>query len=391
MYLLCLINNIAFAKCVSDSNDKGRMLKRFLIPIVFLLAGCWPVFLAGQQSGRAYEFLGLPFTARVTAMGGYAAPDFDHDLGAALIYPALLRPEVSTHLSLNFVDYFGDINYGTVAFAKNFERIGTFSASLQYIDYGAFTEADETGQTFGQFGAGEYSFMIGWGRPLNERFSIGSNIKTIYSSLYEYFSWGLAADVSVTYLDPERLVAAGLVARNIGRQVAHFRENNSEALPFDLVFGISKKLANAPLRFSFVAHNLHRYDLTYQSPIALPGQTYWGNENGQTASERVSEIADQFLRHMVFGAEFIPSPNFAFRLGYNYRRRQEMKVDTRMSTVGFSWGFGVKIARFQLNYGRSNYHLAGAPNHISISTSISDLFNFGASVPSQPEFHENRN
>lgn len=360
------------------------MPKKYFIALLVLMA-LLPAHLFSQQSGRAYEFLALPVSARVTALGGYAAPDLDNDLDPALIFPSLLRPEVSTHLSLNFVDYFGDINYGTVAFAKSFERIGTFSAALQYIDYGVFTEADETGETYGQFGAGEYSFGIGWGRPLNERYAIGANIKTIYSSLYEYYSWGLAADVSVTYMNPENQLAAGLVARNIGRQVAHYRENNSESLPFDLVFGVSKKLLNAPLRFSFVAHNLHRFDLTYESPISLPGQEYWGSEPGQTASERVSNFSDKLMRHMVVGVEFLPSQNFAFRMGYNYRRRQEMKVDSRMSTVGFSWGFGVKIARFQLNYGRSNYHLAGAPNHISISTSINDLFNFAGSVPSQPE------
>ena len=368
-----------------------QMLRETILLLLIIVAGLWPGSVFAQQSGRAYEFLGLPVSAKVTAIGGYAVPSFDNDIDAALVFPSLLRPEVSTHLSLNFVDYFGDINYGTVAFAKDFHNLGTFSASLQYIDYGVFTEADETGETYGNFGAGEYSFMIGWGRPLTERFAIGSNLKTVYSSLYEYYSWGVAADVSLTYLDPENLIAAGLVARNIGRQIAHYRQNNSEALPFDLVFGISKKLANAPLRFSFVAHNLHHYDLTYQSPIALPGQAYWGYESGETASERVSKVADKLLRHMIFGAEFIPSQNFSFRLGYNYRRRQEMKIDSRMSTVGFSWGFGVKISRFQLNYGRSNYHLAGAPNHISISTSLSDLFNFGASIPSQPEFHENRN
>ena len=361
------------------------MLKKgkFLLVFVFLLL---PVLLAAQQSGRAYEFLGLPVSARVTALGGYPVPDLDPDLGAALFYPSLLRPEVSNHLSLNFVDYFGDINYGTVAFARTFEKPGTFSLALQYIDYGVFTEADETGQTFGQFRAGEYSLMAGWARPLNERISLGSNIKLIYSSLEAYYSWGVAADVSVTYNNPDRLLAMGLVARNIGRQVIHYRENNSESLPFDLVFGISKKLANAPLRFSFAAHNLHRFDLTYISPIQLPGQNYWEEEdNTQTASERVSDFSDKIMRHMVVGMEFIPGKNFAFRIGYNYRRRQEMKIDTRMSTVGFSWGFGVKVSRFQLNYGRSNYHLAGAPNHISISTSFSDLFNPGGSLPSQPD------
>ncbi len=385
----CLLNNKPLEKGVLINNHFAPMLtkRKSLFVIVIMLL---PVMVIAQQSVRAYEFLGLPVTARVTALGGYPAPDLDPDLGAALFYPSLLRSEVSNHLSLNFVDYFGDINYGTVAFARTFEKPGTFSASLQYIDYGVFTQADETGQTYGQFGAGEYSFMLGWARPLNDRFSIGSNLKLIYSSLEEYYSWGVAADVAVSYTNPGRLLAMGLVARNIGRQVVHYRENNSENLPFDLVIGISKKLANAPLRFTFAAHNLHRFDLTYVSPIQLPGQSYWGEEdNTQTASERVGDFSDKVMRHMVLGMEFIPGKNFAFRFGYNYRRRQEMKIDTRMSTVGFSWGFGVKISRFELNYGRSNYHLAGAPNHISISTSFSDLFNPGGSVPSLPDQNAN--
>ena len=337
-----------------------------------------------QQSGRAFEFLGLPATARITALGGYAIPDMEQDLGMALTYPSLLTPGMTNHLSLNFVDYFGDINYGTVGFSRHFSPLGTFSMALNYVDYGTFTEADETGEIHGSFTAGDYSLMIGWGRPLNEHFSIGSNLKTVYSSYYDYYSMGLAVDISLSYLNPESNLAAGLVARNIGRQLVHYRRGNREALPFDLMIGVSQKLANAPFRLSLVGHNLHRYDLTYQRAITLPGQTFLDAPDERTTQDKLSEIGDNLMRHVVLGLEFIPSRNFNFRLGYNYRRRQEMKVDTRLSTVGFSWGFGVKVSRFHLNYGRSNYHLAGAPNHISISTSLNDLFHRPEALPEQP-------
>lgn len=350
---------------------------------MLLLSGLGPVagVWAQMQSGRVYEFLTLPATARITAMGGYGFPDLDTDLGMALMYPSLMRPEMSHHLNMNFVDYFGDINYGTVAFARNFSKLGPLSGSVQYINYGRFTEADETGETHGEFGAGEYSFMIGWGRQLSEHLFIGSNLKSIHSFYNEYSAWGMAVDVSMAYLNQERHLATSLVARNIGLQIKKFRNGNSESLPFDLVFGASKKLANAPIRLSFVAHNLHRFDLTYPSSaetIIIPGQS---PPDKETFGEKLSDTGDKLLRHAIFGLEFIPGKTFNVRVGYNYRRRQEMKVNTRMSTVGFSWGFGIRISRFHLNYGRSNYHLAGAPNHISISTSLSELFHRPEQIP----------
>ncbi|MFP4691793.1 MAG: type IX secretion system protein PorQ [Bacteroidales bacterium] len=330
---------------------------------------------AQRQSGRVYEFLGLSSTARITASGGHAFPALDNDPGMALHIPALLNREMDNHLSLNFVDYFDDINYGTVAFTRFFEGLGQFSGSLQYINYGSFVEANHTGQVTGQFSAGEYSFQVGWGRPLSENFSIGSNMKLIYSSFHDYSSFGVAVDVSVAYFNPEQQLAASLVARNAGRQLTYYHDGSREPLPFDLVLGVSKELANAPFRFSLVANNLHNYNLTYDSPVLLPGMfDNQQEEEDKGVNEQIGDLGDNLMRHLVAGVEFIPGENFTFRIGYNYRRRQEMKVDTRLSTVGFSWGFGMQISRFRINYGRSNYHLAGAPNHLSVSTSLQDLF-----------------
>ncbi len=349
-----------------------------LLKRLFLAATCFliisSVHLYGQQqSGRVYEFLNLPATARVTALGGYAFPTLDKDLGMALFYPAMLTQDINNHISLNFVDYFDDINYGTVAFAQYFEGLGQFSGALSYIDYGSFVEANESGDIIGRFTAGEYSLQIGWGRQLTDRLMLGSNLKLIYSSFYDYDSMGMAVDLSMAYINPDQLLTAAIVARNIGRQITYYHGNNREPLPFDLALGVSKKLQNAPFQFSLVANNLHNYNLVYDSPLLLPDH-FNTDDDSQTFQERVSDFGDNLMRHLTLGVEFQPLQSFSFRMGYNYRRRQEMKVDSRLSTVGFSWGFGIQISRFQLQYGRSNYHLAGAPNHISISTSLQDLF-----------------
>ena len=75
---------------------------------------------------------------------------------------------------------------------------------------------------------------------------------------------------------------------------------------------------------------------------------------------------------MVLGIELLPSPNFTIRAGYNHQIRQELKLDSKMSTVGFSWGFGVRISRFQFSYGSARYHLAGSSNLISVAINLND-------------------
>lgn len=348
-----------------------NILRQFRYRCILMVLLC-PLALWGQ-SGRVYEFLNLPATARTTALGGYAAPTLDKELGNALYYPALLSQNLHNELSLNFADYFGDINFGTVAFARQFQRTGNMQFALKYISYGRFTETDETGQVLGSFSASEYAFTGGWGRSLNEHFSIGSNLSLISSVFENYSSLGIAVDVSVAYLNPGKHLASALVIKNIGRQLSTYQDGNRENLPLDVVIGVSKKLANAPLRFSFVAHNLQQLDLSYPDPISRP-EPQNNLRQEKTAQERFDDFTDQLFRHLVVGMEFIPTRNFAFNLGYNYRRRQEMKVDTRLSTVGISWGMAVQVSHFKFQYGRSNYHLAGAPNHISVSTSLDRLF-----------------
>jgi hypothetical protein len=89
--------------------------------------------------------------------------------------------------------------------------------------------------------------------------------------------------------------------------------------------------------------------------------------------KKFGKFLDKGMRHVVVGGELSPSRNFSLRLGFNYQRRKELKVDSKLSTVGICWGFGFRIKQFNLSYSRARYHLAGSPNNITISTNISDF------------------
>jgi hypothetical protein len=339
--------------------------------IVFLLFSVLQT--TGQVGGNnTFEFLNLPASARIAALGDNYAASKDGDITLSLTNPSLINPDINNNLSLSFIDYFSDINYGFAMYGNTFNKVGSFVGTVQFIDYGTFTYADETGQPSGTFGASEYALNIGWGRELDSSFSIGANFKTIFSSLESYQSWGLGVDVAGSYHHAKSQLTLSLIARNIGMQLSTYYGSERAPLPFELGFGLSKRLKHLPFRYFINYNNIQKWDLTYVDPND-PDQydPFTGEPKSQSG---IADFADKFMRHIVVGGELVIAKVIALRLGYNYQRRQELKLNDKAGMVGFSWGVGLDIKRFNISYGRSTYHLAGSPNYFTLTTDLNELF-----------------
>lgn len=351
-----------------------RLYPVLLIISIFFLSSTSALAQIGGSS--TYRFLNLPNSPRVAALGGNFVAISDNDLAAGLNNPSLINKEMHNGLSLNFVDYFADINYGFASYSRTFEKAGSFAASMQYLNYGKFTYADETGildENAGEFTGNELALVLGWGRRLDSLFSIGANLKAISSSLETYNSFGMAVDVAGSYHARSGFTAS-LIARNIGRQLSTYTPDNVEPLPFEIQFGLSKKLKHLPFRYSVLLTNLQKWDLTYVDPAENTVDPFTGEVKTKS---KAGEFADKAMRHVVIGGEFLPTRNFSIRLGYNYQRRQEMKVESKRSTVGFSYGFGFRVSKFNFSYARSAFHLAGSPNFLSIAFNLGDFASKG--------------
>lgn len=325
--------------------------------------------LQAQTGGRGvYSFADAPVSARIAALGGLAIPVDDGDISLGLFNPALINEKSHNQLSLSYVDFFSDINYGSVIYGRSFERLGNFSAGLQYYNYGTFDYADEGGQRDGQFSAADYVFVLGWGRQLDSNFSIGANAKFLGSDYESYSSFGLAVDVAGTYKTKSGWLFA-LTARNIGRELKSFLPSDGYAMPFSMQFGVSKRLDHVPFRIIMMYDRIEKWDLTFESTLNNSGtDPVTGEIKEQKGAEK---FADQLMRHIVVGGEFYIGKNLVLRGSYNYGRRKEMIIPDKLGTVGFSWGMGVRISKFNINYSRSAYHVIGSPNYLTISTNLS--------------------
>lgn len=327
--------------------------------------------LSAQIGGNStYEFLDLASPARVVALGGTLISVKDNDLNLSFQNPSLLDSTMHNSLSLSYVDYLSDIQYGYAAYSRTYKTIGSFSAGMQFMDYGKFTSAEVTGEITGQFSAAEYALNLSYARPINSLFSFGGTLKTIYSQFSDYTSFGNAIDIGAIYCGTKQLSSAGLMIKNIGRQWKSYNEE-TEPLPFEVQLGFSRKIPHAPFRFNFTATHLEKWDLTFTDPSISTTDPITGIT---IEKSKFSKFADKFSRHLVFGGEVLLSKNFHLRVGYNFQRRKELKLETHSGIAGISFGFGLKISKFNISYGYAKYHMAGGPNHFTISTNFSEFY-----------------
>jgi hypothetical protein len=347
--------------------------KTTLLFLILSLAFQFKLLKAQQADQGAYSFVNSTNAARVAALGGSLVPIDDGDIQLGLYNPALISVETSGKLALSYVDYFADINYAGLQYARSFEKTGNFLASLQYHHYGSFDYADEGGLTEGSFSAADYAFTLGWGRQLDSNFSIGANAKFLGRQYETYSAFALAVDVGANYKTKSGWLLS-LTARNIGTELSSLFDDADASLPFSMQFGVSKRLEHVPFRFMVVYDNLQKWDLTYDDPIDLDGNI--DPITGELQEkDGLANFGDQLLRHIIIGGEFYIGKGLVLRGSYNYKRRQEMKIPDKLGMVGFSWGLGIRISKFQINYSRSTYHAVGSPNYISIVTRLSDFVN----------------
>lgn len=319
-----------------------------------------------------FEFVNLSPSARITALGGQLLAVKDDDLALAYENPGVLNTEMNRQLSFNYNFYAEGISNGYFAYGHEISKWGIMAhGGVQFINYGEFIRTDEFEQQQGTFKASEYAITLGASRQLYENLSVGANLKLITSQLESYNSTGLLLDLGAYYQDTSSNFSAAVVVKNTGLQLSTYRDDNRESVPFEINLGIAYRLEHLPFRLSVNYRNLDQWNILYDDPNVVDEGPLLGDDEPQERSQ-FSKNVDNFFRHITFGGEFLfgKKENFRLRLGYNHLRRAELQVDNFRSLTGFSFGVGMKISKFRIEYGRGVYHLGGGVNHLSVSTNL---------------------
>lgn len=343
-------------------------MKSKIVSVYFFL---FLPFLGFLQAGNGvFQFLDLPVSSRMAALGGKNVSLADNDINFALQNPALLTKNSDNVIGLNMANNLADIQFGTAVYGKTYGK-NSFAVGVQYVDYGTFKETTETNDIIGEFTAKDMSLSLIYSRELIRNLTVGATLKPVYSAYEKYTSFGAALDFGVSYQLPEKLFSAGLAFRNIGAQFKGYYSGDDgqhyEPLPFEIQLGVSHKLEHAPFRFSLTMHDLQQWDMSYVD-----------NDESMLDYDRFDLISkikfiDLVFRHAIFGVEFIPGKNLYLVASYNHRRHQELKMDGFKSMAGFSFGGGIKISKFQVGFGMSQFQVGNYAYLFSISTSLSEF------------------
>ena len=352
------------------------MVKKFQIVFLFIITS----LSAFSQAGTGvYQFLDLPVSSRLAALGSSNVSLRDNDINFAFGNPALLTSETSNTIGLSMSSYLSDIKFGTAVYGKTFDKKNYLAIGIQYIDYGKFIYATDIPITdfdnLTYFTAKDMALNIMYARPITNRITVGATLKAINSVYETYTSYGLAMDAGVSYSDSASLFSAGLVFRNMGTQLKGYYSDESgqhlEPLPFNIQLGVSKKFAHAPLRFSLTLTELQHWDLGYQS-TNQPTDNLTSTSLTPSTTKSIG-FFDMAFRHTVLAVEFVPSKNFYLTAAYNDRRQQEMNMTGFKSMSGFSFGGGIKLYKFHVGFGMTQFQIGNTAYEFSISTSLNEF------------------
>jgi hypothetical protein len=309
----------------------------FLFPLSSLLSP-----LSAQESQTAYNFLRLPVSAHVAALGGENITITDDDVTVIFHNPSLINGVSDKTINLNYMTYMEGAKTASAAFIKGIGDRGTWGVTGQYMDYGTMKQTTADNTELGTFSAREIALGGSFAYALTNTLNGGITAKVISSHIAGYSSLAVGFDLGLNYFDEDRDLSLSAVARNLGGQVKAF-DDSFERIPLDLQVGVTKGLGNAPLRFSLTMSRLNNWD-------------------------------EAFGRHLAIGADVMLSQQFYVAVGYNFRRASEMKISegdgSSAHGAGLSVGGGLSLERFKLHVAYGKYHVSASSLLFNVSYTL---------------------
>lgn len=328
------------------------MNKRTLFHL-FVALLVWGVFLlaphisaSAQQLSKkeVYGFLQLPASAEAAALGGRTVSYISENPAMVFSNPGLYGQEMRGKLALSYLNYIGSAHAGSVLYGQDWHERGAWAVGGRFVQYGRMAGYDAQGLPTGHFAATDLALQATYAYDLSYYFRGGISLKGVYSHIDTYSSFGVGADVGVSYYNDENDLSLAIAATNIGTQLKGFHKER-ELLPWDIQLGMSQGLSHAPFRVHFLVHSLN--------------PRMWG--------DRSRPLLRRGLRHLLLGLEFQPGERFNLIASYNPALAEDLRVQNGGALSGFSLGAGLRTSKLDIQLAATSFH----PSVLSIMLSLS--------------------
>ncbi len=288
---------------------------------------------ATSAGTTGFELFRTDGAARSAALGGSQVA-VGGDLHSLFSNPAGLGDITRPLGSVGFFKHVLDINSGSMAYARPFDRIGTAALGITYFNYGSFDRADVNGRKLGEFSASDILVTAALARALRPDLSAGLSLKYLHSTIDSYAASALAADLGFLYHTGYQGWDVGGGIYNAGFAVSAFLDRKDD-LPTTYRLGASVPLEHLPVRFSFSGD--------YMNAEGIRGAG---------------------------GLELTFSPYLQGRLGFN-----SIGIDQRVglnsdALAGFSAGLGIHVRSLSFDYALTSQGEIGYLHRFTLSTAL---------------------
>ncbi|MBU0600031.1 PorV/PorQ family protein [bacterium] len=304
------------------------------IMLIFVYLSVWPSYLPASKEDlgtTGATFLKIGIGARALALGETYI-SLGNDLEAMFHNPAGLNFITNQELNFMHLDYFDDISYEYLGYAKRLSPSRILAGGLSCLHMGRFTKWDKEGNELGSFSAGDTLLSLSYAQSLTEDEDafMGTNVKLIYQRLSSFVSKSVALDLGLLKESGVEGLRYGVSLQNLGTKVKF--DKTEDKLPLNLKLGLSYQ---------------------YLDEAMITGLDI--------------NIPNDGKINLHLGHEYTLGENFILRLGY--------QNGPAKYAHGFGGGFGIKYGDLALSYAFVPYNEELGNSHY-----ISLLYQFGLKV-----------
>jgi hypothetical protein len=338
--------------------------------------------MAQPASYASFSSLSQGGSARLVGLG-WDALAHPGDVSFSAFNPALLRPEHRNQIAITSQASLGGLRVGGLSYGlplparvKRPEAplaqwdaqrglhgwsAPSWSAAVgvDYLQTGLLEERDAAGELLGTFRAQEVTPRLAAAAHW-QGFTAGLGTKLAMLTYGPYTAQALALDGGLLWTIDSGRTSMGIVVKNAGRSLEYFAAER-EALPLDVQLTISQKLKYAPFRWNLTYTHLQRWDMRYVDPQLVSKDPLTGEVTVQDIS-----FWNNALRHVHPSVEAQLGGRIFIQVGYDVRRQMEMRIPTRRSNPGLSFGLSLQTAKMSYQYGSAVYHVAGRLNQFTL-------------------------
>ncbi len=351
--------------------------------ILALWAFCATVAANAQPASySSFSSLTQGGSARLVGLG-WDALAHPGDVSFSAFNPALLRHDHGGQIALTSQSSLGGLRVGSVSYglprplraprpeaplAQWDAQRGlhgwsapSWSAAVgvDYLQTGLLEERDAAGELLGTFRAQEVTPRLAAAAHW-KGFTAGLGTKLAMLTYGPYTAQALALDAGLLWTVDSGRTSLGVVVKNAGRSFEYFAAER-EALPLDVQLTISQKLKYAPFRWNVTYTHLQRWDMRYLDPQLITKDPLTGEITVQPIS-----VWNNALRHVHPSVEAQLGGRIFIQVGYDVRRQMEMRLPTRRSNPGLSFGLSLQTTKMSYQYGSAVYHVAGRLNQFTL-------------------------